>query len=985
MALGDLEYLNGNQNTPAAPATWNGLKEASIDGSSYYVKLNDPNGAWAYNGTLNAGLTTGALGNSDAQYGYTDGQYHGGGLLIDSDSRMVFDTKIKVAPGTVLSIVGATDDSTIGGGKNINDGYSFYWTVVEFDEWGYAIYDGDWRDTKQTWKVGYEENGLEGDEESRAPSYKGNGGKELRAEDVAYVMVIVRIASGDKTQGAGEDLALSRKVLREKFPNMYVVGQPFQYVFQGNEGTIDGSARKTLYRMGITPYAYNKSTGTVITSEFIKLPTATRKGYDFIGWKVGGENDGGKQKGNIYHPDGTFYRNNVLYSGEGDILSNGLFYSSLFEEDGTTSFEAQWKPTKYTITYNLQGGTVSTENRTSYTIETDTFTLNNPTKPGYEFLGWTGSNGTTPQKTVTITKGSTGDRTYTANWKAIDYTITYDLQGGSVTGNPTTYNIDTPTFTLKNPTRAGYKFLGWTGSNGATKQTTVTVTKGTTGDLSYTAHWEADKVDVTVKHYVMDVNGNFPANPTKTGTVSLIVGKSFEDDYGAEYFKDSSLEQAGIIHFTGYEFPDSGVVSATASENVVKLYYSRKVYTITFNVAYNGGWWNAGFVDREDVEVAYYYGQKVDLNAFVVTKGSPNWSFIGWNPEADARTGITSYTVTGNATLYAQYVGKVTVGFTDAKGREEIILTLYNKETGKDMKVPYLDEYSTWTDVEGALGMGWTSETDVNASDGTTVKLGPGSTVFWGVSGEYYGIYKGYAAVTFDENGGKETETTKDQTVAVYRNCGDLSKTKGGEATLPDCARDEVNNGDGTITSYTLAGWTTDGADFYPIGGTVGITKSTEFIAIWDEKIRDITYTIVFDMNGGKDGPDPITVKYNQEVTLPDKGSRVGFKLIGWCTTPDGTGVSFKTGDVVKNLTVVDGAVVTLYAQWRQRDFMLVKVGSNRYGATFVRRSSGDEEWFCNTGKLTIDEWQYLTKEECEMMAIQKWMISKEGTIDRVK
>ncbi|MCR4920927.1 MAG: leucine-rich repeat protein [Bacteroidaceae bacterium] len=70
------------------------------------------------------------------------------------------------------------------------------------------------------------------------------------------------------------------------------------------------------------------------------------------------------------------------------------------------------------------------------------------------------------------------------------YTIAYDLAGGTLeTANPTTYNYETPSFTLANPTRTGYTFAGWTGSNGNTPQTTVTIAQGSHGDKSYTAQW----------------------------------------------------------------------------------------------------------------------------------------------------------------------------------------------------------------------------------------------------------------------------------------------------------------------------------------------------------------------------------------------------------------------------------------------------------------------------------------------------------------
>lgn len=74
------------------------------------------------------------------------------------------------------------------------------------------------------------------------------------------------------------------------------------------------------------------------------------------------------------------------------------------------------KGNSYPIRYLLFGGTVS-GNKTSYVSGTDTFTLNNPTKEGYTFIGWTGSNGSTPSKTVTINKNDVGNKTYVANFE----------------------------------------------------------------------------------------------------------------------------------------------------------------------------------------------------------------------------------------------------------------------------------------------------------------------------------------------------------------------------------------------------------------------------------------------------------------------------------------------------------------------------------------------------------------------------------------
>ena len=147
-------------------------------------------------------------------------------------------------------------------------------------------------------------------------------------------------------------------------------------------------------------------------------------------------------------------------------------------------------PITYNITYDLADGTVTTANPATYNVETDDFTLTNPTKAGYTFAGWTGTGLTEATMTVTIPKGSLGDRTYTATWTITTYNITYDLAGGTVaTANPTSYTVETNDFTLNNPTRSGYDFQGWHGTGVDVVSTTVTVAKGSTGNRTYTAHW----------------------------------------------------------------------------------------------------------------------------------------------------------------------------------------------------------------------------------------------------------------------------------------------------------------------------------------------------------------------------------------------------------------------------------------------------------------------------------------------------------------
>ena len=45
------------------------------------------------------------------------------------------------------------------------------------------------------------------------------------------------------------------------------------------------------------------------------------------------------------------------------------------------------------------------------------YMLPNPTREGYTFLGWTGSNGTTPQKNLGVPFPGRGAVNYVANWR----------------------------------------------------------------------------------------------------------------------------------------------------------------------------------------------------------------------------------------------------------------------------------------------------------------------------------------------------------------------------------------------------------------------------------------------------------------------------------------------------------------------------------------------------------------------------------------
>ena len=201
----------------------------------------------------------------------------------------------------------------------------------------------------------------------------------------------------------------------------------------------------------------------------VTLPTPTRTGYTFLGWT--GEGITTPQP-NVTIPKGS---------------------------TGDKTYIENWELTEYNITVDLNGG--SGQEKVVYTMTDEDFELPTPTRNGYEFVGWTGEGITTPQTSVIIPKGSTGNKAYTANWKVIEYTITLDTNGGPVV-SPIKYTVE-DSFTLPYPLRPGYEFAGWTlDGSGMLPFTPLIIYPGTTGDLHYKAEWRLAEYTIT-----MDLNG----------------------------------------------------------------------------------------------------------------------------------------------------------------------------------------------------------------------------------------------------------------------------------------------------------------------------------------------------------------------------------------------------------------------------------------------------------------------------------------------
>ena len=155
-----------------------------------------------------------------------------------------------------------------------------------------------------------------------------------------------------------------------------------------------------------------------------------------------------------------------------------------------TALTVQWTAPAYTVTLNAGNGTINSGNVTSYTYGVGATLPTDVTRTGYTFKGWYDNENLTSSPVTAISNTETGNKEYWAKWEINQYTIIYDLAGGTVEGNPDTYTIKAGAFTLKNPTKSGYTFTGWSGTvlDGENNMT-VTIPTGSTGNRTYTAHW----------------------------------------------------------------------------------------------------------------------------------------------------------------------------------------------------------------------------------------------------------------------------------------------------------------------------------------------------------------------------------------------------------------------------------------------------------------------------------------------------------------
>ena len=226
------------------------------------------------------------------------------------------------------------------------------------------------------------------------------------------------------------------------------------------------------------------------------------------------------------------------------------------------------------------------------------------------YFKWLGSDGNLYAPGESVPEVVT---TLTAQWTVHQYTITYDLTGGTAEGNPNTYTIETKAFTLKNPTKSGYTFTGWSGTGlDGENNMTVTIPTGSTGNRTYTAHWRYNGSGHSYSYYTIKATAGAGGSISPSGNVSVREGR----DQTFTITPDKGYAVANVK----IDGKSIGAVKSYTFENVSRTHTIEVIF-----MKANGNPQTGVFVD---VATGSYYEDAVDWAVENgITKGTDDTHF----------------------------------------------------------------------------------------------------------------------------------------------------------------------------------------------------------------------------------------------------------------------------------------------------------------------------------------------------------------------
>ena len=561
-----------------------GLKVVTLDlnggklgGSSDAIHIIVKNGS-AFTVPASDGLTRPA-GNTGSYFMWlgSDGKLYAPGDSVPADVTTL--TVQWTAPTYAVTL------NT--GGGTINSG-----NVTEYTYGVGATLPTDVTRTGYTFKGWYDNEGLTGNPVTAIGGAE-TGNKEYWAKWEANTYTVTLNTNGGTinsgnvtgyTYGVGatlptaDDMTYTGYTFKGWYDNEGLTGFPVTAISDTETGNKEYWAKWEADAYTVT---LNTNGGTINNGNVTEytygvgatLPTdVTRTGYTFKGW----------------------YDNENL-TGSPVTAIGGT-------EMGNKEYWAKWEINQYTITFDTAGGSVVTPITQNY--GTAITAPADPTKNGYTFVGWN------PEIPATM---PAEDLTVTAQWTLDLYTISYNLNNGTATGNPDSYTVESDAITLNTPTRPGYTFTGWSGTGlDGENNMTVTIPTGSTGNRTYTAHWRYNGSGHSYSYYTIKATAGTGGSISPSGNVSVREGR----DQTFTITPDKGYAVANVK----IDGKSIGAVKSYTFENV------RRTHTIeVIFMKANGNPQTGVFVD---VATGSYYEDAVDWAVENgITKGTDDTHF----------------------------------------------------------------------------------------------------------------------------------------------------------------------------------------------------------------------------------------------------------------------------------------------------------------------------------------------------------------------
>jgi uncharacterized repeat protein (TIGR02543 family) len=375
---------------------------------------------------------------------------------------------------------------------------------------------------------------------------------------------------------------------------------------KGTYGDVDLYAKWTPIKYSVTFKGNGSTSGSMSAMKSLKYDSSyslsknkfKKKGYTFAGW-------------------------NTKKDGSGKSYADTASITKLTKKSkGKVTLYAQWESAKYSITYNLNGGTNNTKNPSAYN-STQKVTLKNPVKEGYTFAGWY-SDKKFRNKVTSIKKGSSGNKTLYAKWKANTYKIVFD-GNGSTAGSMSSQTKLTYTkkykLTKNKYTKKNYSFAGWNtekDGSGISYKNAASVKKLTSkknGTVTLYAQWTVkEKFSIT---YQLNGGTNNAKNAASySSSTGMTLASPTRSGYNfAGWYSDSALKT-----------PVSEISAGAIGDKTFYAKWTAK----TYSVAFNGNGATAGTMKKQ-TNLSFAETYTLTKNAFTRT----GYTFTGWNTKKD--------------------------------------------------------------------------------------------------------------------------------------------------------------------------------------------------------------------------------------------------------------------------------------------------------------------------------------------------------------